>query len=579
MKRLKPSTARGTLDQPDATVIFRPSPETTPRLLWKPLLAIAAAAFAVEIPFFFEGTASGHDIEFHLYSWLEVMSQWRHGILYPRWAALAHFTYGEPRFVFYPPASWTLGAAIGSLFPWTIASPIYIWTVLALSGASMFVLARRWFRRRDATFAAVLYAVNPYHLVIVYWRSAFAELLASSLVPLLLLLVLKATDGDRRAVLPLGFLLAASWLTNAPAAVMIHYSLALLVLYFFWKRRSPQILATAATAVALGALLSAFYLFPAIYEQRWIDIANAVSAGSRPADNFLFIHTTDPDHDAFNRIISWAAVLEIILIAASVATAQLWRETRRGVWIALAVWAGTCAWLMFPFSLPFWKVLPKMQFMQFPWRWLLCLSMIFTLFVTAGFKKWWMRAVVCILCFTLIAVGWRRIQAPWWDTPADLREMVDNMYIDAGYEGTDEYTPLGAEPSAIDKDARKVTLDGPARADIHVLRWDAESKTITAQLSAADQLALRLFSYPAWKVEVNGREVQPHSRTSTGQMLVPVLAGMNRVEIRFVRTWDRTLGDWISFVTVLGTLGWIFFRKRIAVLQKESSSTHRLRTK
>lgn len=286
------------LDRPDATVISRPSPETTPRLLWTPLLAIAAAAFAVETPFFFEGTPSGHDVEFHLYSWLEVMSQWRHGILYPRWAALAHFAYGEPRFVFYPPASWTLGAAISSIFPWTIASPIYIWIVLVLSGVSMFVLARRWFGSRDATFAAVLYAVNPYHLVIVYWRSAFAELLASCLVPLLVLLVIKAADGERRVVLPLGFLLAASWLTNAPAAVMIHYSLALLVLYFSWRRRSSQIMATAAGAVVLGALLSAFYLLPAIYEQRWIDIANAVSAGSRPADNFLFVHTTDADHDA-----------------------------------------------------------------------------------------------------------------------------------------------------------------------------------------------------------------------------------------------------------------------------------------
>jgi len=542
-------------------------------------LAIAAAAFAVEIPFFFEGTPSGHDVEFHLYSWLEVMSQWRHGILYPRWATLAHFGYGEPRFVFYPPASWTLGAVIGSLFPWTITSPIYIWIVLVLSGASMFLLARRWFGRSDAIFAAALYAVNPYHLVIVYWRSAFAELLASCLLPLLVLLVLKAADGDRRVVLPLGFLLAASWLTNAPAAVMIHYSLALLVLYFFWKRRSAQILVITAGAVALGAALSAFYLFPATYEQHWIDISNAVSAGSRPADNFLFIHTTDPDHDAFNRIISWAAVLEVILIAASFGTAKLWRESRRELWIALFVWAGACVVLMFPFSLFLWNILPKLQFMQFPWRWMLCLSMIFTLLVTAGLEKWWMRAVVCLLSFGLIAVGWHRIQAPWWDTLADLREMVDNMYIDAGYEGTDEYTPVGADPSAIDKDARKVTVDGPARADIHVLRWDPEAKTFTAQMSAADQLALRLFSYPAWKTEVNGREVQTSSRQSTGQMLVPVPAGMNRVEIRLVRTWDRTVGDWISFLTVVGTLGWIFFRKRTALVKNEASSAQRLKSK
>ena len=67
----------------------------------------------------------------------------------------------------------------------------------------MFALARRWLDPRDATFAAVLYAVNPYHLVIVYWRSAFAELLASCLVPLLLLFVLEAADGKRRVIAPL----------------------------------------------------------------------------------------------------------------------------------------------------------------------------------------------------------------------------------------------------------------------------------------------------------------------------------------------------------------------------------------
>ena len=258
-------------------------------MLWAPLLAIAATAFAVENPFFFFGTPSGHDVEFHLYSWLEVLAQWKHGIIFPRWAALAHFTYGEPRFLFYPPASWTLGAALSAIFPWTFASDIYIWIALVAAGVSMFMLARRWldpqrFDRRDAIFAAILYVANPYHLVIVYWRSAFAELLASCLVPLLLLFVLQAVDGGRKAIVPLALVLAAAWLTNAPAAVMIHYSLALLLIFFAWQRRSPRLLLVGAGAVALGGLLAAFYLLPAIYEQKWIDIAQAVSAGSRPAD-------------------------------------------------------------------------------------------------------------------------------------------------------------------------------------------------------------------------------------------------------------------------------------------------------
>src|SRR5580658_7141194 len=130
------------------------------------LLAIAATALAVEIPFLHYGYPSGHDVDFHLYSWLEVLGQWKLGIFYPRWASLAHFGYGEPRFAFYPPASWTLGAAISAIFPWTLAASIYIWLVLLAAGVCMYVLARKWLDRGDATFAAVLYAINPYHLVI-----------------------------------------------------------------------------------------------------------------------------------------------------------------------------------------------------------------------------------------------------------------------------------------------------------------------------------------------------------------------------------------------------------------------------
>jgi len=70
-------------------------------------------------------------------------------------------------------------------------------------------------------------------------------------------------------------------------------------------------------------------------------------------------------------------------------------------------------------------------------------------------------------------------------------------------------------------------------------------------MSGPDQLAVRLFSYPAWNVEVNGRVVHTTSREGTGQMLVPVVTGMNRVQIKFSRTWDRTAGGWISIVTVL----------------------------
>src|SRR6202041_2088149 len=191
---------------------------------------MAGACFAAVVPFFWLGNPSGHDFEFHVFSWMEVLGQWKHGIAYPRWAALAHWGYGEARFLFYPPASWTLGAALGAVLPWKMIPGAYCWIVLVLAGTAMYRLARRWLPARDAMFAAVFYALNPYHLLIVYWRSAYAELLAAIVLPLMLLLLVRLREPRPQPTMWLSLVLAAAWLTNAPAAVMIQYSTAGLAL-------------------------------------------------------------------------------------------------------------------------------------------------------------------------------------------------------------------------------------------------------------------------------------------------------------------------------------------------------------
>jgi len=525
-----------------------------PPLFLTPALIIAGTAFAAVVPFFFFGIPSGHDFEIHLSSWMEVVHQWKQGILYPRWTQFAHWAYGEARFIFYPPSSWTLGAILGGVLPWKLVSGVYTWIALTASGFSMFLLARRWLDRRDATFAAALYAVNPYYLVIVYWRSAQAELLAGCLLPLLLLLVLRMEEDGPRAIVPLSLVLAAASLTNAPADMMIHYSFALVLLVLVIQNRNPRLLLYGAAAVILGAALAAVYIVPAAYEEKWVNLGEVLAPGVRPQDNFLFTRTADAEHDRFNVLISAVATAEIIALFVAIWLSRQSRKDQPTAWWTLAIWGAGTTVVMFSITSILWKYLPNFRYVQFPWRWLLCLSVAFALLVTMAFPRWMTRILLYAAMLALLWNLWHHIQQPWWDNAADIEEMHDAIEDGGGYEGVDEYVPAGIDPYDINKDAKQVMVVSGDEARIGIDKWNAEKKVFSVDVPRPEQLRLRLFNYPAWKVEVNGRPVPATTQHSTGEMVFPVPAGLSKIEVTFVRTRDRLAGGVISLLALVAAL-------------------------
>jgi hypothetical protein len=521
------------------------------------LALIAAVALCVVLPFLKLGIPSGHDFEFHMNSWIEVVDHWKQGTMYPHWAALAHYGYGEARFIFYPPISWTLGGLLGLVLPWKLVPAAYTWIVLTLAGCSMFALARRWLSRREAIFAALLYAANPYNLVIVYWRSDQAELMASIYLPLMLLLILRMQENGRRAIVPLSLIMAAGWLTNLPSAVMMNYSLGLLALILAIRRRSFSVLLYAGSAVVLGAMLAGFFLLPAYHQRSWVNITQVLAPGVRPEDSFLFTKTGDPDHNRFNLLVSIVAVTQFVILAGAFVLSRSLRRNK--VWLPLLIWSAVCALLMLSPTLPFWNHLPELRFVQLPWRWLLCLGVPFALLASMSLRWWRWRIVLCVAMLAVLSIVWHRVQNPWWDNSGDIQEMLDNQQDGTGNEGVDEYVPVGVDPYDVNQKAPQVRFEGKGHAYITIRKWDAERRGIGANTGSPGKLVLRLFNYPLWKVEVNGRQVVTESTPDTGQMVIPIGAGENRIRIRFVDGPDRKWGlllSGIGFAIVLLVVIW-----------------------
>jgi len=531
----------------------------------------------------FLGNASGHDISFHLASWLDVAGQWREGVAFPRWAEWANWGFGEPRFIFYPPASWMFGAALGSVLPWKMVPGAYIWLVLLLSGFAMWRLARESLPDSQAIAAALIFVVNPYQLAVVYYRSDYAELLASSFFPLLVLGVLRVVRGDSRRkwtgvpLLALSF--AAIWLSNAPAAVIATYSLVLLLIAGCLERRSLQPLIPGTTAMLIGFGLAAFYIFPAAFEQRWVQISQVTQGNLHLDQNFLYTRSFDPEFALFNWKVSSIALGAMLLAGIAGVFAARRRRDYPTLWWMLMVLAAASVFMMFPVSIWFWRHLPELKFLQFPWRWLVPLEIPYAFFLASAIAQArWRWVWYTALAFVIAATATAMIRDTWWDSE-DIPILEAAIRTGHGYEGTDEYTPLGSDPydlpgailnpdsaEVFDKkpptplvqqlapDTQKIASSA-SQPQISIDRWFAEHKSFRVETSQPVTLALRLLNYPAWRLRIDGAAADPGSEPGIARMLVQVQAGQHRIELDFGRTWDRTAGAAISGVSTMLLIG------------------------
>ena len=560
-----------------------------------PAIILLAAATAIA-PQLLRGNSCGHDFDFHLVSWFDCLNAWRHGLFYPHWSPSANFGAGEPRFIFYPPLTWMLGAALGFVLPWTLVPVALTFLLLAATGLATRALARLALADDAATLAGCAALFSGYALFTAYERTAFGELTGGFWIPLILLLALRDRQPSaplwRRALdgsaAPLALAVAGVWLSNIPLGVMACYLLAAVALASALAERSwaPVVRAAASSAVGIG--LAAVYVVPATWEQRWVDIRQATGdPGEMIENSWLFARHADPSlasHDSvlFKVSMIAAAMLGVALIGLPIAWKRGKFASPRRFWLPLALIPFAVLFLQFPISLPVWNLLPKLRFLQFPWRWLVVLEAPMAIFFASAIwpaRRWRQRvaAAVCAVFFLAATLFSARFFFQPCDDEDNVPAMTDVYRSGAGFVGTDEYEPPGADnsllatglPAACLASDPSTVLGAPAggSAEDTVPVWDArqggcqatfaaapsqaEDLRITAVTPHPGYLILRLRSYPAWRVKVNGRLVAALPQREDGLIAVPVPQGPVDLTACWTTTADVLAGRWLSSLSLL----------------------------
>jgi hypothetical protein len=525
---------------------------------------ILVAAFIAIVPELFRGASCGHDFDVHLVSWLDCLNAWRHGIVYPHWAPSPNYGAGEPRFVYYPPFTWIIGAALGAVLPWSAVPIALTFLTFAATGLATRALARLALTDAQSTFAGCIAIFSGYALFTGYERTAFPEFAGGFWLPLLMLYALRpsqAPEGKghgapssllQRAfngsTVPLAIALAGAWVSNLPLGVMAAYLLASLALVAAIANKSwaPILRATAGGALGLG--LAAFYWLPAALERNWVDVKQATQdPGYNFENNWLFIRHSNPalaTHDAINLQASWIAMS--MLAVAIVALIIAWR---RGTlpsatgsirwWIPLATIPFGVAFLSFPISRLVWRALPEMPFLQYPWRWLEAVEAPMAIFFVGAI---WptarrLRVAVCAACALGCIAALVYANHDYFQPchPEDaVPAMLASYHADAGFDGMFEYSPPNSDitniaralPDACLVSDPDIDLGQPDPNDSSANPiWAPDQKSCSAtfaftgrasgsrnpehlRLSAtipqSGWLVLRLLAFPAWRVSING---------------------------------------------------------------------------
>ncbi len=500
------------------------------------MAAALTVAVLVVLVFFAHGwsPSCGHDFGFHMQSFLAVEHAWKAGLPVPHSVMPANWGAGEPRFEFYPPLSWLVGAVLGSFLPWSAVPAAF--TAVCAGGAAwaMYRVVRRQRAAGPAFAAAALYGANPYLLFNAFERTAYGELLAAVWMPLFL----AALTVRPLPVARVGLLLAALWYTNAPAGVMGCWLLVFSAVFWtVWDRRG---MLRHAAALALGCLLAADYLVPAKYEQRFVEITRAVGQGLRVEDSFLFKRTGEAFHD---QVLHTASSIAVATVAAGLACALLWRLRARRADPAWRLEEGFDAGavgflaslltlvflLQLPWSRPVWHALPELEFLQFPWRLLLPAGAAASLLAGLAFPARFLHGKAALAAGLLVAsgltawAGWTRFQ------PCDEEDTVAAHLLfagsDAGFAGTDEYAAAGSDNGEIQQGLPRVRLLASPRADegddstdanpqwnpnrgiggaAQVQYWGPRGLAVRVRPDQAGYAVLRWERFPGWQVRVDG---------------------------------------------------------------------------
>ena len=512
----------------------------------------------------------------------------RDGQIPCRWVSDLGQNYGQPLFNFYSAFPYYLGEAVHLIGFSFIDSVKFLFLLsLFLSGVFSYLLAREFFKSHlTALVSAIAYMIAPYHAVDIFVRGALAESWGLTLVPLVLYAVIRTCREPKVAHSALLAVSLAALLTTHNITVLITTPLlAIFGLYFFFTNpnRTRQI-TYLVPGVLLGVGLSAFFLFPVLFEQAYIQtkflttdyfdfrahfttlsqLFTKLSWGYGPS---RFASHQYPETLSF-----FVGIIPILSLVFTPASLYLNRKNRRVFSLILITFLLSLIFLFMTHarSVTLWEFFPTLRFVQFPWRFLGPVALLTALLTGFSLDSFALKPENKTMLLSFVIAFLIASNFNYFRFEKYFPDMTDAAKLTgAGYDNQIRGALLDYLPQTSQKIPETKAPSAPLilAGEVNTNYFDRRSNYFSSEFDVytdSAEIQFPVMDFPGWTVYQNRRAIpiEFDNNNDYGLITVKLAKGHHLIQGFFENTPLRTTSNLITFGSGLILASWLILKSK-----------------
>lgn len=503
---------------------------------WRNALLVTAFGAMMLLPAIIKGVPRGNDLPHHYRTALSFYNSIGNGNLYPGWNAEATSGYGDVTFRFYPPAIYYAMAFSRALTGnWYDSSLLLFAFLSAAGGLGVYLWARAHLDGNLAMWAGIFYTFVPFHINELYQAFLLPEYAASALLPFSFAFTELVCERQRPKDV---FGLAASYalliLTHLPLAIIGSLALLIYTLLLIKKRTWMKTVMRLGLGVTVGLAASARYWVTMIAELPWLKAApSAPSSWFDYRLNFLFWKSVEGSTSWWANVLAIATALMFLPAVALLLRNKTGSSARR--LRAVAILMLFSFFMATPLSLPVWSVLPFLQRVEFPWRWLAITSVCGPVLLASSIPHWVEKArnnrrpaVIAAVGCVLISAALTFLQIVRGATYLP-RSTFDSLVKQVGSSNSlNFWLPQWASVDARVMKSEIEIGDRPFAINL----WGPERREFQVGPGFPSEARVRTFYYPCWVARV-GSARMPTRADTDGALLISLPGDAVSVNLEF----------------------------------------------